>query len=342
MMRGTLLAAALLVSILAPLPVHAQEVTPEVVEAPPPPPPADSGKALGDLLGSMFKVDDTPVDPARLALARITAAKLVPEGVYGRTMKDTFDKMLTPLMTGMMRMPAADLAKMGGADDAAADAVLGDESAGEVLKKADPHSEERAAIMTRIMSEEFTALMSTVEPKVREAFARIYARRYTAVQLRQLNAFFATPTGTAFAADFIGSFTDPEMMQASMSMVPKLFEIMPRIQERMRKETAHLPPYPPTDATAEAAADAAAGAVAAAAGEASDTGQEPWYDVSNWSGKEARAYERASARLLEASEASTAAESAVIEATRKRYIAAGWKAGMTANPEAPNDGAIAD
>ena len=74
-------------------------------------------------------------------------------------------------------------------------------------------------------------LMSAIEPTVREALAKIYARKYSAKELTDMNAFFATPSGSSFAGNFMSTFTDKEMINASFGMMPKIMEAMPAIMK---------------------------------------------------------------------------------------------------------------
>jgi hypothetical protein len=73
----------------------------------------------------------------------------------------------------------------------------------------------------------------------------IYAKKYTLAELNDIGAFFATPSGASFAGNFMSTFTDKEMMQASFGMMPKIMEAMPAIMKKVETATAHLPP-PPT------------------------------------------------------------------------------------------------
>ncbi len=64
-----------------------------------------------------------------------------------------------------------------------------------------------------------------------------------------MDAFFATPTGAAFAQDYLLTFMDPEMVQEMSAATPEMMRVMPAIMKRVEKETAHLPPptKPETD-----------------------------------------------------------------------------------------------
>jgi Uncharacterized protein conserved in bacteria (DUF2059) len=127
------------------------------------------------------------------------------------------------------------------------------------------------------MFTEMGTLMNDMEPVVRDALSKIYARKYSAKELTDMDAFFATPSGAAFAGNFMATFTDKEMIDASFGMMPKILEAMPEIMKKVEAATAHLPPLPKsTDEAVAEAADATADPYA------NETGDEPWYNEESW------------------------------------------------------------
>lgn len=64
------------------------------------------------------------------------------------------------------------------------------------------------------LSEMISRMGALMEPLLRDAMIRVYARRYSAVQLRELESFFQTPTGTAFARDSLTMMNQPEVRSA--------------------------------------------------------------------------------------------------------------------------------
>jgi hypothetical protein len=171
-------------------------------------------------------------DPARLAVAGKVVAKLVPQGVYLRMMRDAFPQMMDAMIARMSGMTAADLGEK--------------DKSGKTLEQLaaekDPAFRERMTILTRVMGEEMGKLMDGLEPRVRVALGKSFARRFTLQQLNDLDAFFATPSGSAFAKDYLLTFMDPEMMQEMSAATPEIMRAMPAIMQRVEKETAHLPP----------------------------------------------------------------------------------------------------
>ena len=283
-----------------------------------------------------------PVDPARLKLAEQTVAKLIPPGTYQKIMKDMMDTMAGGIVDQMMGMDAATMAGMAGEEvgSEAAAAVKGKTMA-EILAEADPNFKERMDITMKVMFTEMGDLMSAIEPTVREALAKIYARKYRAKELADMNSFFATPSGAAFAGNFMATFTDKEMMDASFGMMPKIMEAMPAIMKKVQAATAHLPPPPKPGG--ESAMEAAAAATADVAG-ADETGEEPWYAEENWqpaarskATKLSDAYAKANAKSDAAYTAYEDAQVSAIDEARQRFLAQGWKPEPAPEPMAAED-----
>lgn len=185
-------------------------------------------------------VEQAAIDPARLAAAQKTVAALVPEGVYARMMRDQFPAMMDAMTAQMMGMSPAEFG--GEAED------------GKTMKQAmaekDPAFEERMKISSRVMAQELGGIMGRMEPRVRAGLSRAFARKFTVQQLGDMNTFFATPSGKAFADEYLLLFADPEMTREMTAMAPELMKAMPEMVKKMEVATAHLPPPPEPDAAA--------------------------------------------------------------------------------------------
>ncbi len=223
---------------------------------------------------------DAEIDPVRFAAAKVAVDYLFPLGTYERMMRGTMDQMMDSMLASLGTMRMGDLSGVAGVSDDDIPEGEGDKTLADISRDADPHFEERMKISTRVMMDEMVTLMTTMEPAIREALTRIYARKFTASQLGEMNLFFATDTGSAFARDYMMVFVDPEMMQSMMSMVPQLMQAMPDIMKKVEEATAHLPPVkkPGLDEIDEADMDEVA--VDAVQKEAS------WQDPENWSAED--------------------------------------------------------
>jgi hypothetical protein len=287
-----------------------------------------------------------PVDPVRLKLAEQTVAKLIPPGTYQKMMKDMMDTMAGGMVDQMMGIDAATMAGMAGveADSEAAEAAKGKTMA-DIMAEMDPNFKERMDITMKVMFSEMGDLMSAMEPIVREALSKIYARKYSAQELADMNSFFATPSGAAFAGNFMATFTDKEMMDASFGMMPKVIEAMPAIMKKVEAATAHLPPPPKSeDGLLDEAAAEAATEIEASNPYAAETGEEPWYIEDNWTSANRIKVKKLSDTYIKASEKSEAvavtydeAQTVAIDEARKRFLAQGWKPEPAPEPMAAED-----
>lgn len=172
----------------------------------------------------------TPIDPARHAVAEKIVTALVPHGIYARMMRDQFPPMMDAMMARMFDVNAADLGEKGGG------------TLRERMRQQDPHFEERTRIMNGVLGDEMATLLGTMEPRVRAGLARAFARKFTAAQLADMQTFFATPSGTAFANEYLALFADPEVVSEMASVAPQMIQAMPRIMKKVQGATAHLPP----------------------------------------------------------------------------------------------------
>ena len=196
------------------------------------PPPAPAVPAPG------------PVDPARLAIAEKVVAALVPPGVNINIIRDKIPAMIDGMRAQMGNITPSDLGLPAGAD--------GSETMAQAAAKADPAFRERMSISTKVMFEEMGKIFGEMEPRLRAGLSRAFARKYSQQQLADMNAFFSTPSGKAFANDYLATFADPEVMTEMMRATPELMKAMPAIMKKVEAATAHLPPAPkPKAATDE-------------------------------------------------------------------------------------------
>lgn len=217
MFKSRLLAAALTLAATptlaqTPAPDRASEVTPAPVPALAP-------------------------NPARLAAAKPVIDKLWPLGTYRRIMSGTMTQYLDAIIDTSFGL------KVGDVDP---DAKAGDKNAtiGAAAEKADPHFRERFRIMTTTMFAEMQPLLDKIEPQLRDSLTTIYARKFTPEQLADMDRFFATPSGQAYAAESMTAFMDPEIMKGMQAFVPEFLQKMPDIMKKVEAATAHLPPPP--------------------------------------------------------------------------------------------------
>lgn len=226
-MRGVmkLLTASMMLAVAAP--VLAQG--PSAVA-----PPDAGGAAVGR---------PTP-DPERLAAAEHVVNRIWPIGTFRRIMVST-----ASTVDGVADATSSDILDWEPSSNSKeARRAQHEARTGRPLRQQSEEEVSAARVAANIaeLNASIAGLFDEVEPRVREALALVYARRYTLSELNELDAFFSTPIGSRYAADSLTLMNDPEMMAVMASL--------------MDETMASIAP-----GTADAASDAAAGAAAAAA-----------------------------------------------------------------------------
>lgn len=182
-----------------------------------------------------------PVDPARLAVATRVVARLVPQGIYQKMFDTVFTGMMDQMFGQLGDMPIGEVARIGGISEEKAKA-LGDARLGEILAIYDPAWKERQRRSAQAVAKGMGEVMNKLEPGVRNALAKAYAREFTAAELEDLDRFFATPVGAHYAAQSLVIAMGPDMTQAMGEMMPEMMSAMPVLMQRVQEATADLPP----------------------------------------------------------------------------------------------------
>jgi hypothetical protein len=180
-----------------------------------------------------------PADPARLAVATRVVARLLPQGVYQRMMGESLGPMMDAVMGSVGDMPVQEVVRMSGISEDQA-AALGQATLQQVLEIYDPHWKERMTLGATAMSKAMGEMMVTLEPGMREALARTYAREFSIAELTEMDRFFASPAGAHYADKSMALFMDPEMMTAMTKMVPEMTRRMPDMVKAAEDATRHL------------------------------------------------------------------------------------------------------
>ena len=190
----------------------------------------DMSKVMG-VLDKMFPAQPEPA-PQRLALARATAAGVLPNGTYA----SMFDELASGMVDHILSLSAADFDVKDAKGKPASKLTLRQE-----IAKEDPHFDERLRIIRRVIGEELVKISAVMEPKLREGLARSIARRFDEKQLGEINAFLATDSGRAFGGQTMRMWIDPDVMRSMVQSVPHMIGAMPGALMRLEAETAHLP-----------------------------------------------------------------------------------------------------
>ena len=179
-------------------------------------------------------------DPARLAIARDIAGRVLPNGTFEKLMATTMGGMMKPMTDGMLNLPLKSLVGMGGIDEAKLKG-MGPGTMRQMMMIVDPAFEQRMQIMTGVMGTEMGHFMATMEPSFREGLAEAYANRFDPAELADINIFFKSPAGTKFASQIMTVQTDPAFMGRMQQMIPRLMQAMPDIMKKVEAATANLP-----------------------------------------------------------------------------------------------------
>ena len=177
-------------------------------------------------------------DPARLALARVSAAAMWPQGAYGNMMTSFAGGMVD----NVMRLKKSDFpipVDKKGKADATADLSLHDAAAAK-----DPYFDQRMAAIRAAVIDEFGKISAIIDPRVRDGMARAMARRFDARQLTDINAFLATPSGRAFAGQYMQLWLDPDMLRGMMGSMPEMIKLMPDVMKRVKEANDKFPAPP--------------------------------------------------------------------------------------------------
>ncbi len=181
-------------------------------------------------------------DPAVVAVAQKVVDQTFPPGLFKKMMGPAMQQMMSGMSNQFANMPLQEIAKLGGASPAEV-AKLDKVTLAQIMEIVDPVYQKRMDIVMNTTLGEMGNVMSKIEPDMREGYVEYYANHYSLVQLGEINAFFATPTGSAYASQSMLIGTDPVVVGRMKTMMPKIMQMMPDIIAKATKaqEEAHLP-----------------------------------------------------------------------------------------------------
>ena len=227
-MRQSLIALGYALSIVMAAPLAAQDAS-----SSPEPAPSEGGiSVLSDLLGGLFGAPEplNAEQEARLPAADSVALKLFPEGTYAKMMRETFAPVFERMLGSAGVTPGLQVVALTGLPRSSL-AEIEEKQLQEAVNLLDPNASERAAEVDRVSANMMTDLISQIEPSYRLGLMRALAIRFTEAELRDLDAYFATPVGRKYAAESSLIHSDPQVMSAMNEMTPKMLEAMPSIFE---------------------------------------------------------------------------------------------------------------
>ena len=197
-------------------------------------------EAIFGFVDKLFPPQPDP-DPARLALARTSVQSMWPDGADG--------KMMVSFMGGMvdraMQLKKSDFADLGGkAKPTSASTGTKDLSLHDEIAAKDPYFDKRMTAIRAAVDEEIGKVSAIIDPRMREGMARAMARRFDGSQLADINRFFATPSGHAFAGQYMQLWMDPDTIRSVFGSVPEMMKLMPEIMQKIKAADEKFPKPP--------------------------------------------------------------------------------------------------
>lgn len=214
-------------SLMLPLAAAAQTVV------------ASNGAIIG---AAPIAVTPSLPDDATVAAAQRVVNHIFPAGMMQKMMGEHFLKMMQPMMDQAGTLQLADLGAMAANfSDKPADAEkikaqfakLDKATLGQLMDVIDPYWRQRQAEMLRAMQKPMADMMAKMEPDMREGYTIFYSRHFNVAQLAELDQFFSTPTGNAYATQSMLVGTDPEVLKKMMAAMPKIMSALPDMMKSL-------------------------------------------------------------------------------------------------------------
>lgn len=239
-MMGRLTVAALAASIAmaAPAPALAQGKPVSNQQGPADKDP--SPEEISAMMQSIFKAEPlTAEQRARLPQAEAVIARMMPPGAMQEMMGGMFDKMLGPLAALGIEADSDDIAEELSVEPE--ELELDDEEAAHIVAILDPSRKERHEMEMAAFERTMSTMMTALEPGMRKGMAEAYAATFTATELTDLDRFFTTPSGAAFARKSYSLASDPRIMSAAFEGMPQIMEQMKAMEAEVKAAVAKLP-----------------------------------------------------------------------------------------------------
>ncbi len=156
----------------------------------------------------------TAEQEARLPTARRVVSYFMPEGAMVEMMDSMFGGIIAPLAETEINAGSALEAALGhmvsSGDMEEADVIA-------TLAIVDPDWESRNAAEAEAIGQMMTRMAEVMEPMMREVTSELYAIYFTQAQLEDIEVFFRTETGAAYARSSWQMSSDPRIMSRMFS-----------------------------------------------------------------------------------------------------------------------------
>ena len=192
-------------------------------------------------MGALFPREPlTPEQEERLPAAERIVTLMLPEGVMGDIMGGMIDDIFAPMMA--MGPPASTQTVADGLGLEPSQLDLDEAAAAEIALLFDAAYEERRAVQFSVFPDVMREMMTAMEPGLRETMTELYAIKFSAKELADIEAFFSTETGMTYARESFAMASDPRIMSASMEALPAMMGALGDMEARIEAATADLPP----------------------------------------------------------------------------------------------------
>lgn len=192
-------------------------------------------------MAAMFEAEPlTEEQLARLPLATQIVDKVIPEGAMQDMMGEMFNGMLGPLSEMAQADARSYVSEQLGLYGM--DVQLEEAQAQEIANMVDPAWRERRKREADIMPEVMGDMMAVMEGPMRQAMSELYAIHFTQGELVDIDAFFSTSSGAAYARKSFTMASDPRVMAATMEAMPAMMGAIGAMEEKLKAATADLPP----------------------------------------------------------------------------------------------------
>ncbi len=181
----------------------------------------------------------TPEQEARLPQAQALVARIMPQGVMSQMMGGMFEGTFSPLIEAAPPQPGAVVLERLGLQAEAFG--LSEEQIAAAAQMLDPAWEERNRREIALLPVVMSRMTEAMEPALRQAMAELYAIHFTEQELRDIDAFFATPSGASYASQSYAMMSDQRLAAASMAILPAITHGMAEMEVQMTAATADLP-----------------------------------------------------------------------------------------------------
>lgn len=167
---------------------------------------AASGEAaIMEMFSKLFDPgEQAPIDAAQLALGQTTAARLLPEGAYGRMMEQMMGQFIKPILAMEKSMSGMQIAGKTGIDAAAAEALT-EQQRDAVLAILDPGREARNDGMMAVLKPLMVEAGKALEAPMREGWPG---------PMPASSAPRSLPTSTAFSPPLAARRLPPKVLRS--------------------------------------------------------------------------------------------------------------------------------